>query len=369
MKPQDSFKVLLATASYDNTIIYWDVVRSLPLRTIKHTFGQVNQMVFTNDKKYLAVATNPDIHFFEADISSERQLPLFTFSGHASNVTSIGFQKDDKWMFSSSEDKTLKIWDMASALSTGTGGSGCQRNYKLSSEINCSMLHPNQVELVCGCEDGFVYIINLETDKIEMKFSSLGASSDLPIRSLSINYSGTLVASVNESGQAQIWEFNDYHSGLDRLVCVKQFTAHEKITLKCIFSPNAKWLVTASADSTVKIWNTNDWSLENVYEGHKEWVWDCCFSEDSYFLITCASDKKVILWEMGVAMIVKRYEGHMNTVSAVTLIDYDADKFKEETSATQGQNIEIVNTVSKTGRVIKRANLVTNTATSTTEAK
>jgi hypothetical protein len=28
-----------------------------------------------------------------------------------------------------------------------------------------------QVELVCGCEDGFVYIINLETDKIEMKFS------------------------------------------------------------------------------------------------------------------------------------------------------------------------------------------------------
>ena len=25
--------------------------------------------------------------------------------------------------------------------------------------------------------------------------------------------------------------------------------------------------------------------MENVYEGHKEWVWDCCFSEDSYFLI------------------------------------------------------------------------------------
>ena len=35
---------------------------------------------------------------------------MFTFSGHASNVTWIGFQKDDKWMFSSSEDKSLKNW-------------------------------------------------------------------------------------------------------------------------------------------------------------------------------------------------------------------------------------------------------------------
>jgi hypothetical protein len=50
-----------------------------------------------------------------------------------------------------------------------------------------------------------------------------------------------------------------------------------------------------------------------------------------------ASDKKVLLWEMGVAMIVKRYEGHMNTVSAVTLVDYDADKFRTEADAAQGE--------------------------------
>lgn len=41
-------------------------------------------------------------------------------------------------MFSTSEDKTLKIWDVS-------GATGCQRNYKLNSEINCAVLHPNQV--------------------------------------------------------------------------------------------------------------------------------------------------------------------------------------------------------------------------------
>ena len=35
-----------------------------------------------------------------------------SFDGHGGNVTGLGFQKEGKWMYSCSEDSTIKIWDL-----------------------------------------------------------------------------------------------------------------------------------------------------------------------------------------------------------------------------------------------------------------
>lgn len=39
-------------------------------------------------------------------------LQAMSYDGHKTNVTAIGFQRDGKWMFSGSEDHTIKIWDL-----------------------------------------------------------------------------------------------------------------------------------------------------------------------------------------------------------------------------------------------------------------
>jgi len=35
-----------------------------------------------------------------------------SYEGHTGNVTAIGFQKEGRWMYSGSEDNTIKIWDL-----------------------------------------------------------------------------------------------------------------------------------------------------------------------------------------------------------------------------------------------------------------
>jgi len=35
-----------------------------------------------------------------------------SYDAHLGNVTAVGFQCDAKWMFTGSEDKTIKIWDL-----------------------------------------------------------------------------------------------------------------------------------------------------------------------------------------------------------------------------------------------------------------
>ena len=60
-----------------------------------------------------------------------------SYDGHSSNVTAVGFQKDGKWMYTGSEDGTIKIWDLRA--------SGCQRNYDTGGvAVNDVVLHPNQ---------------------------------------------------------------------------------------------------------------------------------------------------------------------------------------------------------------------------------
>lgn len=103
---------------------------------VRASSQQVNCLDITPDKQYLAAGGNQHIRLFE--VNSKLPTPVATFDGHTGNVTAVGFQRDRKWMFSGSEDGTVKIWD------TRAGG-GYQRDYQSKAPINTVVLHPNQV--------------------------------------------------------------------------------------------------------------------------------------------------------------------------------------------------------------------------------
>lgn len=80
-------------------------------------------------------------------------------------MTAIGFQKDSKWMFSASEDGSVKIWDLRFdrlvSFIRNCRAPGCQRNYTSKSAVNSACLHPNQGEIVSGDQDGFIRVWDL----------------------------------------------------------------------------------------------------------------------------------------------------------------------------------------------------------------
>jgi len=128
-------RVILATASYDHTIRFWEAPTGMPTRTIQYPDSQVNRIAITPDRAFLAAAGHPHIRFF--DINSNNPSAVSSFDGHTTNVTSLGFHKDGKWMYTGSEDGTVKIWDLRA--------SGCQRDYDCGAAVNSVALHPNQV--------------------------------------------------------------------------------------------------------------------------------------------------------------------------------------------------------------------------------
>uniref|UniRef100_A0A453H2S8 Target of rapamycin complex subunit LST8 n=1 Tax=Aegilops tauschii subsp. strangulata TaxID=200361 RepID=A0A453H2S8_AEGTS len=62
--------VILATASYDHTIRFWEAKSGRCYRTIQYPDSQVNRLEITPDKRFLAAAGNSHIRLFDVNSNS-----------------------------------------------------------------------------------------------------------------------------------------------------------------------------------------------------------------------------------------------------------------------------------------------------------
>ena len=126
--------LILATAGYDHVIRFWDASSGLTKTSIEFPNTQVNKMTLSNDGKYLAVAAHNLVKVF--DLSPESFASEVQYEGHTGNITAIGFQSENKWFFTASEDATLKIFDFKKT--------GFMRNFENNSVmVNTAVLHSN----------------------------------------------------------------------------------------------------------------------------------------------------------------------------------------------------------------------------------
>jgi G protein beta subunit-like protein len=317
----------------------------------------VNALAITRDKRFLAAAGNPKIHLMDA--SGNRNEPIHAYEGHHNNVTAVGFQRDSRWLYSSSEDGTIKIWDIRTVK--------CQRTFECSKKgtlLNSVILHPNQVDLYSCDHYGVVRCWNLSSNTCSMvanvddmisdgqvgTYSALQSSS---LRSLSMSLDGTRLFAGAHSGHVHVWSLSTQQQKQDsRLVHLYSWKAHDAFITKCLASADGSKLATASADHKIRIWDVDQLPPSNAGEekpqvaaplvrrnsinepsrsnppppssillGHQKWVWDCVFSADSAYLVSASSDHTARLWNLQSGEVIRQYVGHEKAVVSVAMND------------------------------------------------
>jgi len=308
--------VILATAGYDHTIRFWQAYSGICHRTVQHPDSQVNAMEITPDRQLLAAAGYQHIRMY--DINSSNPNPVVNYDGVSKNVTAVGFHEEGKWMFTGGEDSSARIWDLRSRNLQG------QRVFQVNAPVNCVCLHPNQGELIVGDQSGAIHMWDLRTDRNEQ----LIPEPDAAILSIAVDRDATYMAAVNNQGNCYVWGLTKGGSKDDPTVLhpKTKIAAHKRYALKCLFSPDSCLLATTSADTTVKIWQTSDFSTSVdpkmvLSDQTQRWVWDCAFSEDSQYLVTASSDNMARLWSVDHGEVVREYSGHQKAVVSLAFRD------------------------------------------------
>jgi len=303
--------VVLVTGGYDHKIRFWEATSGICTRTLSFGDSQVNCLAISADKSLLAAGGNPQIHLFEIMNSSAsgEDKPILTYDRHTGNVTALGLQKDKKWLYSGSEDGTIRIWDPRANVST--------RTYDNGACVNTVAIAPNEMELVSGDQNGNVKIWDLRADACREEHQPV---PDAPVKSISIAFDYSLMSVALQKGKVAIYSPNE-DGGANKLNLSHEFQAHDNYLLKCVVSPDVNMLATTSADKTIKLWNTVTWELKRTLEQHQKWVWDAVFSADSLYLVSASSDQSAKLWDLRTGEVARHYSAHNLAVTCVALND------------------------------------------------
>jgi glucose repression regulatory protein TUP1 len=163
----------------------------------------IRSACFSTDGKLIATGSE-DRKIRIWDIANKRV--RHTLEGHMNEIYSLAFSPDGKFLYSGSGDQTARVWDIES----GTP--------KFTLTIEDTVL------------------------------SASGAPVDAGVTSIALSPSGRLLAAGSLDTLVRLW---DTQTGK----LVDKLRGHKDSVYSVAFAPDGSWLVSGSLDKTLKIWD------------------------------------------------------------------------------------------------------------------
>lgn len=120
-------------------------------------------------------------------------------------------------------------------------------------------------------------------------------------------------------------------------------SGHRLAVTKVLFHPIFNVCVSASEDTTIKVWDYESGSIEKTLKGHTDAVQDVCFNADGSVLASCSADLSIKLWDFETGNCIKTLNGHDHNISCVqfmpdgnTLVSCSRDKSIKFWDTTSG---------------------------------
>ncbi|MFC1792017.1 protein kinase [Planctomycetota bacterium] len=281
-------------------------------------------LAISPDSRYVAIGSGYEIHeigLLNTD-TWEQEPPL---TGHSGWVSSLTFSANGQRLISSSEDNTIRIWDMNSRVTTRvlkghqsevkfvsltsddsravSGGSDKRilewdlnaplpefREYVLDEPVQVVVFSADSRSFYTGDENGSISIWDVKNFKKRNPSSpALGEKSSL-ILSPDGNH---LIAGT---GSGELWVLD----ARDLRVVARQIAGLGKI-LPVGFSADGKSLVALESGNNISLWNVDTWQLISRVETglNIENYWKVRFAipQDSDILL-CPSGRDLAWWDL-----------------------------------------------------------------------
>jgi WD40 repeat protein/DNA-binding CsgD family transcriptional regulator len=306
----------LASGSDDMSVKIWSVRTGECLKTFTGHSDWIWSVAFSPDGQKLASGSDD----MSVKIWSVRTGEcLLTLTGHTGWVWSVSFSSNNKILASGSEDKAIKIWDIETGECIKTiEEAHTQRVRSVAFPSTLDKSHISSVDpfdekpvlLASSSDDKTVKIWDIETGKCLTTLEG----HDNRVRSVTFSSDRKTLASSSDDKSIILW---DVESG----ELLSKLEGHTNRVRSVAFSPDGKKLASGSDDQTVKIWDTSNARKHNkcvnTFQGYTNWIWSVAFSPDGKKLVSSSDDKTVRVWDIESGHCVCCLFGHTDRVRSV----------------------------------------------------
>ncbi len=221
----------LVSASADGTLRLWDASREGPGSIIGRHQAPVSACAFSSDGRWIAsAAQDRRLKLWDLETRAE----FATFEGHDDWVRMLLIVAGDKRIASCSLDKTARIWD-------SSNGQLLRLLRGHQTAISAAAASLDGSRLVTGSEDGNLFVWDIENGRQELTLSGHKGA----IRACA--FAGSIV-SASRDGTLRLW---DPATGALRA----ELQEHTGPVQACAVSPDLRYVVSASEDRFVMIWD------------------------------------------------------------------------------------------------------------------
>jgi WD40 repeat protein len=176
---------------------------------------------------------------------------------HADHVYRVRFSPDGRWLASTSDDRTVKLWPLDLP-----DGEPRERQ------------HPD-----------------------DEPWTLVGHQDD--VEEIAFDRSGRWLASGGEDDAVYVWDLSALGASATpgRTVPGQRLSGHEGAVTQVVFSPVASLLASASRDATVRTWALPE-ATPRVLRQHALEVWGLAFFPDGRTLASASVDDTVLAWDL-----------------------------------------------------------------------
>ncbi|KAJ5245693.1 hypothetical protein N7489_005789 [Penicillium chrysogenum] len=284
---------MLASAS-NGTLKIWNVRTESCLRTLECGYSLCSAFL-PGDKIVVVGNKNGELEVF--DIASSTLLD--TIKAHDGPVWSLHVHPDGKSMVSGSADKTAKFWNFQVVQEEIPGTKRTTPRLKLAHtrtlKVNDDILNlrfsPDARLLAVSLLDNTVKVFFVDSLKLFLNLYG----HKLPVLNMDISYDSKLIVTCSADKTVRLW-------GLDFGDCHKALLAHDDSIMAVAFVPhnkdgNGHNFFSASKDRNIKYWDGDKFEQIQRLVGHHGEIWALAMSHTGDFIVSASHDKSIRIWQ------------------------------------------------------------------------
>jgi len=297
----------------------------------EENWEHVSKAIWSPDGQFLAVSSSDNyVRIYDGEHFDLRT----TLEGHTMGISDIHWSGDGKYLISGADDQTCRVWDLEIGKPIKT-----LKEKSNNSAVMCCMFNPQQNMIATGHEDGQVKMWDVRSGSL-IHMANNSMENNHPAHSecvccLDFVEDGTLMLTGSYDGLVRIWSTRERH-------CTNTIGKDSAVPISAArFTPNAKYVLVATMNSTIKLIEFAIEKCCKTYVGHTNEKY-CSFIEynvhkDPYLVMAGGEDGTIHAWNLQSKSSEFILPGHDTAVMSLSL----HPQHDTLASASLGPNAEV----------------------------